>query len=539
MRALASAALTLTLLQSDLTGVSLACAQQASEREQSITIENSSADPLLSPRRYTGVVRRSLYIPLRDQVRLAADVFLPAHGSQPTTEPLPLIWTHDRYQRATERPGRRTSKIDAPHLRELVRRGYIVAAVDARGCGASFGAFLGPFNPVETADAYDVIEWFAKQPWCDGNVGMYGASYLGATQYMAASTRAPHLKAIVPAMAPGDLYAFTWAGGIFREDFLQHWSVLTRQLDQEIMPARVDEDEDGALLATARQQHAANRDTLAQYDHLPFRDSVDRDLGWPMHQVTSPLHHIAAISASSVAIYHIAGWFDDFTRDALLLYHNLKNPQRIAIGPWFHQQNHEIDYLGEHLRWFDHWLKGIDNGVEDEPPIHYYTMGAPPGQRWRSTWEWPLPNERRTSFFFRGDRIPAAGLLTTTAPIDGAPAVVYCVDPTVTMGTGNRWANGYGGPDRLRGSRRPRRARHLLHHGGTRARRRDHRSSPRAPVRHVHGQGRRLLRVPGGGGRARPLRVRDREAACAPRTAPFRPPPAPSASPTTAASRAT
>jgi putative CocE/NonD family hydrolase len=427
--------------------VTRSVAQQEVAASREISVENSSSDPRLSPRVYPDVVSESLYITMRDGVRLAADVFHPARGSQAASESLPLIWTHDRYQRGSEQPGGRTSKMDSPYLREIVRRGYVVAAVDARGCGASFGTFTGVFNPAETEDAFEITEWFAKQPWCDGKIGMYGGSYLGATQYMAASRKPPHLLAIVPCVAPGDLYAFAYPGGIFRNDFLEHWSQLTRAVDLQLPPAPVDEDLDRALVTAARKEHEANRDTLEQFAAVPFRDSVDAKLELLPHQVMSPIGHLAEISASKVAIYHFAGWFDCFTRDALLLYHNLENPQRIVIGPWFHQQNHEIDYLGEHLRWFDHWLKGIPNGIEHEPPIHYYVMGAPAGRRWRSAWTWPLPDEKPTRFYFHvAEPGSTEGLLATDAPAGGSSSIRYRVDSTTSTGTANRWTNGYGGP---------------------------------------------------------------------------------------------
>jgi putative CocE/NonD family hydrolase len=439
LRTIISLALLLALLAPRLS------ARQEAVRERELSIENSSTDPLLSPQLYPGLVRESRYLVMRDGVRLAADIYRPARDQGAVAEPLPVIWTHDRYQRARE--GHVGSKMDQPHLREMVRRGYVVGDVDARGCGASFGTYLGPFSKTETEDAYEIVEWFAAQPWCNGKVGMFGGSYLGATQLLAASTKAPHLKAIVPAMAPGDLYAFSWAGGIFRRDFLEHWSELTRTLDTTTTPAAVDGDEDRSLLAAARKEHAGNRNTLEQFAALPFRDSQDAGLGGDAYAHMSSLGHLQTIAQSGVAIDHIAGWFDCFTRDAIYLYANLPAPQRIVIGPWFHQQNQEIDYFGEHIRWFDHWLKGIDNGVQDEPPIHYYTMGAKPGKCWRSSWEWPLANEQRTRYYFVAQQPPRAqGELGRSAPADGASAIAYRVDYATTSGRSNRWANGYGGP---------------------------------------------------------------------------------------------
>ncbi|MEW6074614.1 MAG: CocE/NonD family hydrolase [Planctomycetota bacterium] len=350
---------------------------------------------------------------------------------------------YTRYNRAVRQNGQVFDSMRMPVPRELVRRGYAVAAVDVRGSGASFGRYEGPFHPQEMRDATEIMAWFVAQPWCDGNLGMYGGSYLGAVQLFAAATGSPHLKAIVPEMAPGDLYAFTWVGGIYRDDFLAHWTALTKMLDTQRAIAPVAADADGSLLEAAIAAHAANRDTVEQYSDLPFRDSVDEESQLALYPATSTLDHHATISRSGVAIYQIAGWLDCFTRDALLLHANLENPRRIAIGPWFHQERQEFDDLGEHLRWYDCWLKGIDNGIDEEPPVHYYVVGAPEGQRWRTAAAWPVPAKRERLYFLPGADIPAQGSLVPSAPAAGA--IPYQVDYSTTCGTGNRWRNGYGG----------------------------------------------------------------------------------------------
>ncbi len=398
----------------------------------------------VSPQKYRSYDRQAVYIPLRDGVRLAADIFRPAQTGEVVTDPLPLIWTHDRYNRSSSQGNRTVDKMLNPTLRELVRRGYIVAAVDVRGGGASFGVYECPFSPTETQDASEVIDWFAEQSWCDGNIGMFGGSYLGATQYLAASTRNSHLKAIIPSVAPGDIYQFAWAGGIYRNDFLRNWSNLTTILDTQSSPIPVDADTDQSLLAKARKQHLKNRDTDEQFKILPYRDSVDENVQFQPYLEISPLQHLDKISGSNVAIFHLAGWFDCFTRDAWLLFKNYKGPQRIAMGPWFHQQRHEFDDMREHLRWYDHYLKGIDNGIDDEPPIHYYTFGAPEGERWRTANAWPLPEEERRTFFFSGGKEDHAGELTEAKP-KKSNQLRYTVDYTTSSGTGNRWRNGYGG----------------------------------------------------------------------------------------------
>lgn len=416
--------------------------------QQTITVENSSLHQKVSQRLYTDVSTQSVYITMRDGVRLAADIFRPTLGDDVVSDPLPLIWTHNRYVRAQLMDnGRRIDTMSQPTMKELVLRGYIVASVDVRGGGASFGSYHGTFSPTETQDAREVIEWFASQEYCDGNIGMYGGSYLGGTQYMAAATMSPHLKAIIPSVAPADLYAFCYAGGIYRDEFLEAWSNLTTMLDTLASVAPVDEDPDRRLLTQAKQDHSSNRNTDEQFRAIPFRDSIDPQLKIAFNQVSSPVSFVKEISKSNVAIYHIAGWYDVFVRDSLVLYSNLDNPQRIAIGPWFHQQRHEYDNLGEHLRWFDRYLKGVDNGIDREAPIQYYVMGAPEGERWRTAWEWPLPDEQRIRFFLHARAVDRHdGLLSRKLPKPNPGRIEYTIDYSTTTGKSNRWRNAHGGP---------------------------------------------------------------------------------------------
>ena len=174
--------------------------------------------------------RESCYVAMRDGTRLAVDILRPAIGEVAVDEPLPAIWTHTRYQRASfTREG--VVRTDAEHfdpwLFEVVAHGYVVLSVDVRGGGASFGVNQGQFSQLEARDAYDVTEWIAVQPWCDGSVGMYGRSYLGITQYFAASQAPPHLKAIFPEMASFDHYSYVFAGLAVRRRQEHVWSLFT------------------------------------------------------------------------------------------------------------------------------------------------------------------------------------------------------------------------------------------------------------------------------------------------------------------------
>lgn len=394
--------------------------------------------------------RSSVYITARDGTRLAADIFRPGVNGKPTDEKLPVIWTHNRYHRARYFSGNLNTILNNfGWLTTMLRHGYVVVSVDVRGSGASFGTYEGPFSENETQDAYDVTEWLAKQDWSNGNVGMFGVSYLAITQYMAASQKPPHLKAIIPEKAMFDFYSFGYPGGIFRKDFTVSWSTLTKGLSLVAPAPPVDEDKDRTLYKAAQKAHRNNRDVYEMGESLPFRDSVDRVTKQKLNITRSPSSYIKEINESGVAIYTIGGWYDLWPRDALLWFANLKTPQRLMIGAWYHQMSSEEYDVAERLRWFDYWLKGIDNGITKEPRIWYYTINAPEGKEWRSTDVFPLPNQKPANFYFQAGKSNSVssvndGRLTTNAPKSKTAFDTYKVDYTTTSGKPSRWTNGYG-----------------------------------------------------------------------------------------------
>jgi len=438
--------------------------------------------------RYDGWTRSSRYLTLRDSTRLAIDLFRPTRQNKVEEDPLPVIWTHTPYYRSTIVGDRLATMLDyLPWVETVLRHGYVVAAVDVRGTGASFGAVDGIFQPDEARDAYDVTEWLGTQPWSNGNVGMYGLSYLGVTQYLAAGEAPPHLKAIIPEMAWFDAYDFMYPGGIFQFYALFSWSVGTKgsQIRSPLTPswrevvlegarsragrwsvagctnvpcapmragpvAPVDEDRDGSLLAAAVSEHLLKgNDVFLIYSSLPYRNSVRAPGRPPEYHERSVWPRKPAIERSGVAIYHVVGWYDTFTRDAVLAYHNLATPRRLTIGPWFHNHIHSYDKAAEVLRWFDRWLKGVPNGVTEEDPIHYWTIDAPQGREWRSARQWPIPAARNQDWFFLEGpsgsvRSPNDGLLGASRPA-GESRDDYRIDYTVTLGPSNRWTAAAGG----------------------------------------------------------------------------------------------
>jgi len=401
---------------------------------------------------YDDWVRFSQYVPVRDGTRLAVDIFRPAIDGAPVDDPLPVIWTFHRYHRARiDREGTLTTILDqAPELKRILRHGYVVAAADVRGGGASFGTREGEFTRQEALDAYDLTEWFAAQPWSNGNIGMFGLSYLGITQYMAASVQPPHLKAIFPMMAMFDLYTFVYPGGVFNENFVRNWGGHTILLDKILPAAPVDDDPEGMLRAEAMAEHRDNTNIYTLATANPFRDSRNNTGEKQFFFELSPSTYIDAINDSGVAVYHLGGWFDMYPRDTLLWFANLTIPQKIVMTPWSHNGSGGFDLIAEHLRWFDYWLKGIDNGIMDEPPIVYRVMGAPRSEAWRTATEWPLPEAQPAAYYFHPGPSGSVesindGLLIAAMPTAADALDAYTVDYTTTTGQTTRWTDGYGG----------------------------------------------------------------------------------------------
>jgi putative CocE/NonD family hydrolase len=417
--------------------------------------------------RFDGWVTSSQYIEMRDGVKLAVDVTRPAMDGVPVDERLPVVLTHSRYHR---NPGELVkifsaggeapeidSTVDAqPDLQRLVRHGYVVASVGVRGSGASYGRFEGLFSAAETRDAFEIIEWLAAQPWSSGNVGMYGGSYLGITQYMAASQAPPALKAIFPRVAAFDMYDLVYPGGVFRDDMLEHWAELTRNMDREWPAPPVDADSNRLMLSEAMEQHKDNWDVMGEYSAGRFRDHDVPTLAWARH---GPSVLLESINEAKVPAYHFNGWFDVFVADATLWYANYEGPQKLAIGAWSHGAMPDSALMAERWRlvtneqhrWFDYWLKGIDNGVTEEPPIHYAVMEDPGAWRWRSADTWP-PAEAETQILYLGGGPSGSvesvndGGLTVSLPADRDAHDAYTVDPTTTTGASSRWDNAVGGP---------------------------------------------------------------------------------------------
>jgi putative CocE/NonD family hydrolase len=430
---------------------------------------------------YDGTQRTSDYLTLSDGTRLAYDLIIPTKKGVPADEPLPVLFKYTPYDRAWTvfdkdgnfglaelmpwyyepmlrfrawvMPNGSGKIMDAlfrtKWLGEMVNSGYVVIVVDRPGTGASFGKFNGD-PEVVAGETDEILNWIAAQPWSDGNIGMFGDSIQAQIQFRAASTGNPHLKAILPATTWMDNYsAVVFPGGIPAKAMTDFYAKVNKAFDAMATP--VDQDTDGALLAQARAERnaaVALSEGMAQLGNFPYRDSLSSDGQnfWVTDQSLYPL--LDRINQSGIPVYLINGWYDIYARDNFLIYNNLTVPKRLLVRPTDHAgieaPGSDIDYGAEAHRWFDYWLKGIDNGIMDEPPIHYYLQGADKGQEWQSTDVWPLKDQAMTRYYFGpGDTARKAsinnGTFDLSLPTDPQAFDAYTVDYSTTTGPTPLW----------------------------------------------------------------------------------------------------
>jgi len=413
-----------------------------------VLAERGPSSPPASTASYDGWTRTSDYVTVRDGTRIALDVLRPAYDGIAEKKPLPVILEQRRYNRASMQGGRVYCQLDrGDHpMRGVGASGYVYVVADVRGGGASFGTRTDPNPPMEVLDIYDLTEWIAKQDWCDGNIGMYGISYGGTAQLTAAAGKPTHLKAAFPEMAMFDLYAFCYPGGIFRRQTIQTWSQLTTGLDRNLNgpAAPVDRDNQGQWLKAAVEEHSGNQDVFKDSVSQPFRDAYMQSSKSPQYVTHSASSHLEQINQSGVAIYLRAGWWDVYPKDMLLWYVNLKTPKKIVIGPWNHYSSEGFNRSEQMQGWYDYWLKGIDNGIMDEPPVRYYTLGAPEGSEWRASQTWPPPSSRYRKYYFHAGPSGSVhsvndGLMGPAGPTAAEGDDRYVVDYATTSGTVTRW----------------------------------------------------------------------------------------------------
>src|SRR5215831_11102958 len=376
---------------------------------------------------------------VRDGVTLRADVMLPA--AQGT---FPVLVYRTPYSK-NQAPSTWTT------FPKAVARGYAVVVEDVRGRYESEGEF-DPYKK-EGTDGYDTIEWAAAQPWSNGSVGTFGLSYPGAVQWLAAMENPPHLKAMVPAMTFSTPRNFFYSGGLFDGSWLE-WIWMNIAPD-----ARMRKNLDGPKAYNeAKDTWKKERERIE--DFLPLRDLPDlkevapfyyewlahppADKWWDWAEVRDKYDRVHC------AVLNFSGWYDEaYGPDGattnfnglLAARRNDADPRtKTMIGPWTHgaqdtQKSGErdfgpaapVDYDGLILQWMDHYLRGINNGVEKETPVRIFVMGA---NRWRNEPQWPLARAEQTNFYLSADTEEArTGTLAIVPSLSKAKANAFVSDP--------------------------------------------------------------------------------------------------------------
>ncbi len=391
----------------------------------------------------------NIAVAMRDGVTLYADIYRPdGEGLYPT------ILQRTPYDKTNSLTNTMLDPIRA------AKAGFAVVIQDTRGRHASEGEFYAFRDDID--DGYDTVEWAAAQPWSNGKVGMYGASYVGATQWLAATSRPPHLVTIVPTVTASNYHdGWTYQGGAFELGFNMSWTLLQLTLANF---------KNVSTVQNVPEERRANLihdvDNMTEgFSYLPTKDFPGLDSGlakyyydWLAHpdfdeywkRLSIEEHH----SEINVPALHFGGWYDIFLGGTIRNYLGMKksganetarNQQRLIIGPWVHGArgttmagNHyfgimadaaAIDVDGVHLRWFDHWLNDANNGIVDDAPVRIFVMGD---DAWRDEQEWPLARAVETKYYLhssgKANSKHGDGSLSTVSPQSEAPDI-YLYNP--------------------------------------------------------------------------------------------------------------
>jgi uncharacterized protein len=403
---------------------------------------------------YEVAATKNVMVPMRDGIKLATDIYLPAQNGAPAPGRFPTLLVRTPYTRAFQEQG---------NAARFVPKGYVLMVQSIRGRYGSEGHWR--FFRDDPADGYDTIAWIASQPWSDGGIGMLGGSYDGGTQHAAALASPPALKALVPLVAATNVGQHGLRhNGSFELRFFTWVFSLGNPIESPLYPAFYPGD--------AETQHtlAENaRDYKKYMMQLPFRAGTtplrlapdydfalaeimshgDYDAYWKDVGV-DVISHLK--EHKDIPIHHVSGWYDSWAiNTANVNYANLartkKSPQRLTMGPWTHNSlgtsvageaefgpDAKVDISQLELTWMDRWLKGIQNDAEKDGPVRIFVMGGgdahktPEGRiyvggHWRTEQEWPLKRAVATPYYLHADHT-----LGPDKPKAGAPSQ-YQFDP--------------------------------------------------------------------------------------------------------------
>ena len=330
---------------------------------------------------YEKIIReKSILVTMRDGVKLAVDLYRPDGPERCPAILSAYPYNKDGFGGASAQP----------MIAYFTKRGYAFVAADCRGYGASEGIYADFLDGFNGEDLYDLVEWVATQPWCDGKVGMTGMSYGGATALKAASMKPPHLKAIVPVMAPADAYDLVFPGGALNMlGVCGAWCSIMNCLN--LMPS-FHQDAEGHW-QKVWHEHLDNYVPFLFHvlDHMTYNGFWKKG--------------VIQLQKIEVPTYVIGGWRDLLPQALISQGTQPKGPKKLLMGPWIHFlpelcQVAPIDSFFEICRWFDYWLKGMDTGIMDEPPVTLFVEGA---DVWRFEEEWPVRRAREQAWYLEGD----------------------------------------------------------------------------------------------------------------------------------------
>jgi hypothetical protein len=355
-------------------------------------------------------------IPMRDGTRLSANIWRPT-----ATGRFPVVFIFTPYDNAQD-----TWVIE--RVQYFVPRGYVVAAVDVRGRYDSEGTSYLYWSTdwkegrFDGEDTYDCQTWLGERPWSSGRIGMTGGSYLAFVQWMSAPFQNPYLKALIPWISPDDHYDNVYPNGAMQLsnslNLLAYLGTGTRDIKEGLRKSFWD--------WPALYRHLPLRTMdVALYGHSDqlwqdFVDHPDNDVYWRFSIGVRP--GVAEMGSGRYArvrvpTLNITGWYDQVAQATINNYlgmtrfgpEDLRHTHHLVVGPWRHSSNlprcvgetdfglaAEVNYLRLEHRWFDYWLKGIENGVMDEPPVSIFTMGA---NVWRTEPEWPVHQSSVRPFY--------------------------------------------------------------------------------------------------------------------------------------------
>ncbi len=367
------------------------------------------------------VVDQHVAVTMRDGVKLYADVYRPAREGK-----YPVLISRTPY--GVQRDGSHTSMI------HLAQNGYVTIFQDVRGRLESEGQWR-PFRD-EARDGHDTIQWAAVQPWSNGKVATFGGSYLGHTQWAAASQAPANLVTLFPAVASTNIYK-NWAyfGGAFRLSFNYGWGAVR-------MPYRIMQPQYWHTEAYAPEDWKYEK-VLRK---LPLDEArlAPHYREWLKHQSYDGYWKEIAdeerFANIKVPAHTWGGWFDIFLAGTIDGYTGMRasgaterarKESKMTVGPWGHGASRkygDIDFgetamrslFDRELRWYNHYLKGEDNGIDREPPVEIFFMGV---NKWKHAADWPLPGTRYTPYY-----LAAGGKLGESKPA-GAERDQYTYDP--------------------------------------------------------------------------------------------------------------